>query len=217
MTVSVIIPVLDEELWISKSIASVRAAFPSCEIIVVDGSSTDATVAVAEAAGATVMISKRGRGRQLRLGASHASGEILVFLHADTLLPADASTVITSAFANESMRIATFRLTFDREGFLFRLYERFGLIESVFTRFGDSCIVVRRSFYDEIGGFPDWSWFEDVRLLQKARAIATVHTLPSSVVTSARKFDTNGIIRQQVRNGFLLLRYLLRSLPVRLL
>jgi len=83
----------------------------------------------------------------------------------------------------------------------------------MFTRFGDQCIVIRKSFFNEIGGFPDWPLFEDVHLLRLARRHTKIISLPSAVITSARRFEARGIIKTQLVNGFLLLLYLFGVSP----
>ena len=81
--------------------------------------------------------------------------------------------------------------------------------DSILTRFGDQCIVVRKDFFNELGGFPDWPLFEDVEFLRRARKRTRIQSFPLEVVTSARRFKKNGIYRQQIFNGLLVLQYLL--------
>ena len=88
--------------------------------------------------------------------------------------------------------------------------------DSLWTRFGDQCIVVRRSFFDKIARFPQWSLFEDVGFLQKARKITRIHSFPAKVITSAHKFRKNGFIRQQIYNGWLIVQYLMGVSPNKL-
>lgn len=209
MQYSVVIPALNEERTIARCLQHARSVLPGAEFIVVDGGSADATCSAAAAAGAVVLSHSAGRGGQCNAGANAARGNILLFLHADTLLPPSTATVLTAAFADSTVQIGTFRLQFDRTTALLRLYSACTRFDSLFTRFGDQCIVVRRSLFDALDGFPDWPLFEDVHFLRLARRRTTVHSFPASVTTSARRFTQDGIVRRQVRNGLLICQYLL--------
>ena len=205
---SVIIPALDEAAWVGGAVRHIKQIDDTVEVIVADGGSGDATRDEARAAGAEVIAARRGRGPQCRAGACLARGEILVFLHADTLLPADAFALLDDCFADRDVKIGTFRLRFDRDHWLLRLYAFFARLDSPLTRFGDQGIAIRRGFYQELGGFPDWQRFEDVHLLRQARRCTRVHFFPAAVTTSARRFERDGLIRTQLRNARLLLGYL---------
>lgn len=153
-SISVIIPTLDEASQIAGTVAHVRALAPRVEIFVVDGGSRDDSRRLAVAAGAKVISSARGRGKQCHAGAERASGEVLVFLHADTHLPVNAFSLLADAFADPAVQIGTFGLRFDRNHWLLRAYAFLARLDSVWTRFGDQCICVRAGFYHELGGFP---------------------------------------------------------------
>ncbi len=213
---SVIVPALNEGARLGATLASIRGTLPGAEIIVAPADSSDGTAAVALSGGARLAPSGRGRGRQCQAGALAAGAGLLLFLHADTLLPADAGEVIGRHFARPEVRIATFRLAFDGAGPLLRFYAWWTRWDSVFTRFGDQGIVVRRDFHAELGGFPPWPLFEDVELLRRARRMTRVWSLPASVTTSARRFTRGGGVRQQLRNGWLLAQFLLGASPDRL-
>jgi rSAM/selenodomain-associated transferase 2/rSAM/selenodomain-associated transferase 1 len=217
MTYSVIIPTYNEEVRLRQCIDSVRRSLSTfVEIIVADGGSTDSTLAIANEAGVQVCLSDNGRGTQCDAGATIASGKILLFLHADTTLPLDALDILTRWFQDDDVQIGTFRLSFDSDDLLLRFYSIFTRFDSVFTRFGDQCIVVRKTFYDDLGGFSHWRLFEDVQLLQLARKRTIIHSFPSTVATSARRFLRRGVLRQQLHNGVSILRFLLGESPDRL-
>lgn len=216
MNFSVIIPTIQEEETLWKCVQRVRLIEPKMEIVIADGGSSDATIDIAQRENTIVCCSPRGRGRQLNAGARCSSGEVLLFLHADTLLPLDAVEVLREQFGNEATQVGTFRLTFDVKHPLLALYSFCSRFDSVFTRFGDQCIAVRKSFFQQIGGFPDWSLFEDVQFLRRARARTRVHSFRSEVTTSARRFVAHGILRQQIRNGICLVKYFLGGSPERL-
>ena len=212
-TFSVIIPSLNEAETIEKCVESVQASAPEAEIIIVDGGSDDTTLMLAHRAGARTVLSAPGRGIQANAGAAVAEGDILIFLHADTVLPSNAFALLRRYFQKPKIQIGTFRLTFDRSHWLFSLYTFLSRFDCVFTTFGDQCIVIRRRFFHDLGGFPDWPLFEDVRLLQKARARTTVHSFPAPITTSSRRFEREGIIRQSLRNGWYVLQYLMGVSP----
>lgn len=216
MKFSVIIPTFQEERTLRNCVQRIRLIEPKTEIIIADGGSSDATIDIAQCENTIVCCSPCGRGRQLNAGARCSSGEILLFLHADTLLPLDAFDILREQFQNDATQVGTFRLAFDVKHPLLALYSFCSRFDSVFTRFGDQCIAVRRSFFRQVGGFPDWSLFEDVRFLQRARKRTRVHSFRSEVTTSARRFVAHGILHQQVRNGICMFEYLLGIPPERL-
>lgn len=197
---SVIIPTLNEEEIIEKCIHNIRLINENVEIIIADGNSADATTRIAEKCGVRVCASEPSRGIQCNLGASIATGDILVFLHADTELPAIAFDQLSKYFQNSKIQTGTFRLSFDNNHWFLRLYSIPSRFECVLTRFGDQCIVVRKSFFNSIGGFPCWALFEDLGFIQKARKITRIYRFPAAVKTSARRFLKHGIFRQQLLN-----------------
>ncbi len=216
LSISVVVPTLDEAERIVGTLAAVRAALPRANVVVADGGSRDGTATLAVHAGARVVPCSRGRGVQCAAGAAHARSDLLLFLHADTFLPPNAATVLAHAFARPEVQIGTFRLSFDDGSRFLRACAWFTRFDSVFTRFGDQGIAVRRSFYEQLGGFPPWPLFEDVELLRRARRRTRVWSFPACVTTSARRFQRRGAIRQQLQNTKLLLRFLAGASPERL-
>lgn len=211
--ISVIIPTLNEAAGLAATLDRVRSVLPHAEIVVADGGSTDGTAGIALAHGVRLVSGPRGRGRQLAAGAEVAHAEVLLFLHADTRLPPDALAVIERGLADPRVRIGTFRLSFDSGSWFLRVCAWFTRYDSVFTRFGDQGIVVRRDFYTQLGGFPAWPLFEDVELLRRARRLTRIISFPSAVITSARRFRRGGHLGQQCRNGWLLCRFLAGTSP----
>lgn len=211
---SIVIPSLNEGAVIGATLERIRACAPGAEVLVVDGGSTDDTVAIVQRAGARVTKAERGRGVQCHAGAQQTRSEWLLFLHADTLLPLAFERVLGEFAARPTAHIGTFRVRFSDGGWLLNaLTWAANRFDSVLTRYGDQGILVRRSFYDEIGGFPPWPLFEDVALLQAARKRTRVHWLPAQVSTSARRFQERGLLRQRLLNAGLMLRYLAGASP----
>jgi len=207
-TYSVIIPALNEADRISRCIQQIRVLQSHAEIIVADGGSADSTVEIAQQMGALVVRDGRGRGTQCNAGTRKARGKILLFLHADTILPVDAFQILDRSFNNDDVKIGTFRLIFDDPHPLLKLYAKFSCFDSILTRFGDQGIAVRSTFLDRLGGFQDWPLFEDVRLFQDARQLTRIYSFPAAVTTSARRYLQNGIIRQQLMNLWVMIQYL---------
>lgn len=213
MKYSIIIPTYYAQETLIRIISSTRRAFNNSEIIIVDGGSHDKTVSLAEACADEVVVSKKGRGIQMNKGVERATGDMLVFLHADTILPRNAEEILEAEFSSQQIQIGTFRMRFDKDHWLLNFYGKLTKFDSLWTRFGDQCIVMRRSFFDQIGGYPNWPLFEDVRLLQEARRQTRIYSFPGNVVTSASKYLENGILNQQLKNGWLILLYLLGVSP----
>jgi rSAM/selenodomain-associated transferase 2 len=207
-TFSIIIPTLNEERLLPACLERLRDLPPGSEILVADGGSQDRTLAIAADHGARVCHAPRGRGPQCNTAAAQAQGSILLFLYADTVLPANAFEIVQTWFAQEYVCIATFRLQFDVAHWLLDPAPVVTQFDTVFTRFGDQGIVVRRWFFEAIGGFPDWPLFEDVRLLEKARFRTIVHSLPATVISSARKYQRDGVLNNHLANVWLILQYL---------
>ncbi len=211
---SVIIPTLNEERALSGTISRAWETLgEGVQVVVVDGGSVDATAPLARVAGCHVIESDAGRGRQMRAGAEVATGEWLLFLHADTLLPREAGRVIEGFAGRGRERVATFRLRFDSPGRFLSVCAYFTRFDSVWTRFGDQGVLVHRDHYERLGGMPDWPLFEDVEFLRRARRLAPVVSLPAAVVTSARRFERKGAWRQQALNAWLLHRFLRGESP----
>jgi len=213
ISISVIVPTLNEGKHLAATLARISQQLPDAEIIVTDGGSTDATIDIARSFGAILVTASGGRGGQLIEGAKHAQGAVLLFLHADTLLPDIAGTMIADHFLRNEVQVATFRLVFDEPHWFLQISAWFTRFDSVFTTFGDQGIIIRRECYDALNGFPPWPLFEDVELLRRARRITKIRTLPVAVTTSARRFSRRGIFSQQWLNTRLLLRFLVGTSP----
>lgn len=177
--------------------------------------STDSGVDSTATSGIQRLRAPRGRGTQCNAGAARATGPLLLFLHDDTALPVEAPGVVSNAFADPRTQIACFRLRFDHEHWLLAIYAFCSRFDSSLTSFGDQGILIRRSFFAAIGGFPDWPLFEDVDLLNRARhrTRKRIKKLPAVVTTSTVRFLENGILRQQLLNAELMLRFSLGASP----
>ena len=206
---SVVIPTLNEEAVIGQSIDAIRAEHAAAEIIVADGGSADGTVRIAESRGVTVCHAPRGRGTQSNAGAAAASGDVIIFLHADTALPPGAFQYLADLFADPEVKTGTFGLKFDRRHWLLGLISAYTSMHRGKQRFGDAGITIRKDFFHQCGGFPDQKLFEDYELLRRAGKKTCLIRFPLKVTTSARRFEERGPLRQLVLNSWFTARYML--------
>jgi rSAM/selenodomain-associated transferase 2 len=219
---SFIIPVWNEEAIISRMIEHVRGlrASGSAEIIVVDGDPAGRTIKVARHMGVKTAISEKGRGNQMNLGASLAAGEILIFLHADTLLPPDALELIETAMENSSCIAGAFDLAIDSERPVFRLIEKAASLRSRMTRipYGDQTIFIRKSDFRELGGFRDIPIMEDVEIMQRIKKRkGKICIIGRAVMTSPRRWEKEGIVYTTLRNWLLIALYFCGAKPEKLI
>jgi hypothetical protein len=156
----------------------------------------------------SVVAAVKGRGTQCNAGARVARGDLLLFLHDDSLPPANAHRLLEEAFVRGEARTACFRLRFDEYHWLLGLSAWLTRFDSLWTSFGDQGIAIRRDQFTALGGFPEWPIFEDVELLRRARRHGGVHKLAGEMITSAVRYRENGVIRQQLLNAWLILRFL---------
>jgi rSAM/selenodomain-associated transferase 2 len=216
--ISVIIPTLNAEATLAPTLAAlVPAAVDGLirEVIVVDGGSGDRTAKIAEESGATLMERGGGRGPQLRAGADQARFPWLLFLHADTELETGWEREVTGFMeaverGKRPQAAAAFRFALDDAGFRPRLMERLVALRCGMLRlpYGDQGLLLPRSLYAEIGGFPALELMEDVAIARRLgrRRIALLRT---QAVTSALRYRRDGYLRRSLRNQLCLMLYFL--------
>jgi len=188
MRISVIIPVLNEESCLEDTLNAIRALAPE-EILVADGGSTDRSVEIASAF-AKVIHSPRGRGIQQATAASQAYGEVLWFLHADTVPAPGALGAIFACLQDPSTAGGNFSLCFDGGGRSARqLTQIYPWLRLLGLCYGDSGIFVRRSVYLQTAGFQPYPLFEDVDMVRQIRRSGKFRTLPERLTTSSRRFE----------------------------
>lgn len=215
--ISIIIPAINEENCLGATLAALTDE-PERELIVVDGGSTDATRQIALDHGGTVIESEPGRAAQMNRGAAAASGGILLFLHADTLLPQGFGIAVRRCLATPDVAAGAFGLTIDAPGTTLRLIEKLTNLRSRFfqTPYGDQGLFVKASLFRKIGGFPETPLFEDLLLARRLTTAGRVVTLPERVATSARRWTSNGPLRTTLFNQFILLGFWCGISPARL-
>ncbi len=204
MKISVILPVLNESENIAKAICHLQqyGADHLAEIIVVDGGSSDQTVALAKAAGANVYASPlTGRAAQLEFGVRQSKSDILYFVHADTLPPKSFAAEIGRALQN-GYHMGNFQYDFDSSSWLLRINAYFTRFRWFFTLGGDRTFFIRKQTYQELGGFdPEYVIMEEYDFLRRAmRSGYDFAMIPRSCIVSARKYEENGWLRVQIAN-----------------
>jgi len=218
MTLSIIMPVLDESACIEAILAAL-APYPmrGCELIVVDGGSRDKTLALARPLADHVLTAPRGRAAQMNAGASVAHGDIFLFLHADTKMPANAGALIREGLAQSGRVWGRFDVRFD-QGRVMPLIAIMMNLRSRLTGIatGDQAIFVTRAAFDKIGGFPAQPLMEDIAFSARIRHISRPAYIRARVTTSARRWRKQGILRTVFLMWRLRLAYFLGADPARL-
>jgi rSAM/selenodomain-associated transferase 2 len=195
---SVVVPALNEAPGIRDTLLPLqplRAA--GHEVIVVDGGSTDDTVRLAEPLSDRVLCSPPGRARQMNAGARAARGEVLLFLHADTLLPQGAERLIVEGLARSGRGWGRFDVRLTGRHPLLVLTARLISLRSRITGVatGDQAIFVLRDWFEAAGAFPDIPLMEDLALTRSLRRRGRPLCLRHRVVTSSRRWEERGIVR----------------------
>ena len=194
--ISVIIPTLNEERVLTTTLQ--RARQPGVhEIIVVDGGSTDTTRARAIALADLVVSAPRGRAAQMNAGAARASGDLLLFLHADTWVPNGFADAVAAACTPPEVVGGRFDVQLEPTspllwltGELINLRSRLSRIAS-----GDQAIFIRRAVFEQLGGYADIPLMEDIDLTRRMKRAGRVACLRARVTTSARRWQKHGVVR----------------------
>jgi rSAM/selenodomain-associated transferase 2 len=218
MRISVIIAALNEAANIVRAVTSAQESGAD-EVIVADGGSGDETCALAELSGAQVVSTSRGRAVQQNAGARAATGDVLLFLHADNWLGKEAISQIRSAVDRGKNKLCgAFQQKIEAALFIYRLLER-GNAERVRwfgLPYGDQAIFVTRGLFEQVGGFPEEPFLEDVLLMQRLRRVSWPLLLPGPVYVSPRRWEQRGVIRQTLRNWGILTAFSLGASPQKL-
>ena len=190
---SVIVPVLDEARRIGRTLEEIDRVAGIDEVVVVDGGSRDDTVAIARShLGVRVRLARRGRARQMNLGARVARGDVLLFLHADCTLPRDAVEHVRAALAEPHVVAGAFRIRTVLDDRRHWVRPLLGLADRRSRRtrlpYGDQALFVRRSAFFAVGGFPEVPIFEDIELARRLWRIGRIVTVPACVEVSGRRF-----------------------------
>jgi len=219
MQVSIIIPTLEEGGGIASQVERCLSLSPRPEVIVADGGSRDDTRSRAAAAGARVVSSPRpGRAFQMNAGGTCASGEVLLFLHADVILDQRAYAMMLRALDDPALSGGAFRRRFDSSSRLLlfgcRLADLRGRWIRVFL--GDQAIFVRRAAFHSLGGYPEILLFEDLEFSRRLARRGKTALLEGMVIASSRRFHREGTVGQLCKNLYLTALFLAGADPARL-
>jgi rSAM/selenodomain-associated transferase 2 len=218
-SLSIVIPALEEAANLARVLPDLVAREPGAEVLVVDGGSQDDSRAVvARTPSVRWLSAPRGRAHQMNAGARIAGGDVLLFLHADTLLPDGAGAAIQVALADPGVVGGRFDVRLDSArpllGLVGRLMNWRSRLSGIAT--GDQAIFVRRTVFEALGGYPDIPLMEDIELTRRLKRYGRLAALRPCVVTSARKWEREGVLRTIVLMWALRLLYALGVSPARL-
>lgn len=215
--VSVVIPACNEAPELPRTLDAARCGEPH-EIIVVDGGSTDATREIARARDAIVLTAPAYRATQMNRGAAIATGEWLLFLHADTLLPADYAHHVRETLAPPGVVAGAFEFAIADDFPSRRWIERATNFRARRWQspYGDQALFLRRETFRQAGGFPELPIMEDYELVHRLRARGKISIAPAAALTSGRRWRDLGAVRTTLLNGAIILAYRLGVPPARL-
>jgi rSAM/selenodomain-associated transferase 2 len=215
--ISVIIPTLNEASVIATTLRHIPRG-GDVELIVVDGSSHDGTVAIAEASGARVIRTASNRAQQMNAGAAIARGEILLFLHADTRLPADFARAVHTVLSRPKVVAGAYRLRIDSPRWSLRVVEALANFRSRWLKmpYGDQALFLRARHFRTAVGFSNLPIMEDFEFVRRLGRWGRIAIAPAVVVTSARRWEKLGVLRTTLLNQVIILAYLLGVAPARL-
>lgn len=215
---SVIVPMLNEVDAIANTLHAIRRSTPDAEIVVVDGGSVDESVAIAKPLCDYVFVSRRGRAVQMNAGGRASHGDVLAFVHADTLVPPTFAADIASALADAAVVGGRFDVQLDLSALPYRVIGATISLRSRISRTatGDQAIFVRRDVFDRLGGFPALELCEDLDFSRRMKRVGRVACLRSCVTTSARRWNRDGVARTVVKMWLIRAMYLLGVPPARL-
>jgi rSAM/selenodomain-associated transferase 2 len=217
LKISIIIPVLNEAPTITSVISTAQTA-NNVEIIVADGGSSDGTADIAKSLGVRVIFTAPGRATQMNAGAASATGDILLFLHADTLLPPGYDSGVRVALAKPHTVAGAFELKIDAPQYSLRLVEKGVNCRSHFLQmpYGDQAIFLYSATFDKIGGFPDLPLMEDFEFVRRLKTQGRIQIVPQPVLTSARRWQQLGVIQTTAINQIVIIAYFFGVSPDRL-
>jgi len=199
-SIGIVVPVFNEAAILEEALERLRRVARTLPVVVADGGSTDGSAGIARRFFHTELCPEPNRGSQMNRGARCLGNDVLLFLHADSRLPDDFADHIRMALQNTRVVGGSFRLVFDDPHPMLRFYAWCTQFPGRFFHFGDQAFFVRREIFQQMGGFHSLPFLEDVDFLRRLRHHGRFLVLPVPVVTSARRFQKRGVIRQQLLN-----------------
>ena len=216
-TVSIIIPVLNEAAIVKQTLARLQQHSES-EIIVVDGGSEDNTVAIAQQLVKVITVVGQSRAAQMNAGANIARGDILLFLHADTQLPANFVSLASQTLAQPGVIAGAFELAIEGNHKSLRWVERLVKMRShlLSLPYGDQAIFISKSAFLKLEGFADLPIMEDFEFIERAKTQGKIAIAPAAVTTSSRRWQKLGVWQTTLINQLIIAGYYLGVSPVKL-
>lgn len=217
MNISIIIPTLNEQASLGLLLDTLQS-YHGLEIIVADGGSNDNTLDIAKEYDVRAVSSEPGRGVQQNMGAKLASGEILLFLHCDTILPENFDKHIENLIDQPGTAAGAFRLKINANGAGFRLIEWGANLRSRLFKmvYGDQALFMYRKTFHRVGGFPGQLILEDVELVRRIKQIGRIQLAPVAVITSKRRWQRYGLLRTTLLNQVILIGNFFKVSPEKL-
>ncbi len=215
--ISIIIPTLNESQNIKATINSTQES-TNVEVIVVDGGSQDNTVEIAKSFGVKVITGDKNRARQMNAGAKNATGDIFLFLHADTLLPDNFDEMIRSALQKPLIVAGAFALKINAPKAALRLVEWGVKLRSKWFNmpYGDQGIFLTKEKFNDICGFPELAIMEDFELIRNLKSLGRIALISSPVITSPRRWLKKGILQTTLINQIVIIAYFIGISPERI-
>jgi rSAM/selenodomain-associated transferase 2 len=215
--ISIIIPVLNDAQRLSETL-TIQTAATNVELIVVDGGSQDDTISIAQTAGVKLLHSPPGRAIQMNQGAAISAGDILLFLHADTQLPARFDALVRDTLSQPNTIAGAFELNIDAKSSGVRLVEWGANLRSRYLQlpYGDQAIFLTKAVFQAVGGFPELPIMEDFEFMRCLKRKGTIKIVRAAVLTSGRRWQTLGVVRTTLINQFVIGAYFLGVSPERI-
>ncbi|MFK7806362.1 MAG: TIGR04283 family arsenosugar biosynthesis glycosyltransferase [Saprospiraceae bacterium] len=202
-TLSIIIITLNEAENVCRLLEHLQSAKTDrvVDVLLVDGGSTDDTCGIAATRGATILESpRRGRAAQMNYGAKHAKGDVLYFVHADSLPPLSYVEDIFSAVEN-GFPIGCYRFAFDSDRLLLKVNSYFTRFDKMWCRGGDQTLFITRQLFEDLNGYDEnYQVMEEYNLIGRARESHPFLIIPKDVLVSARKYEQNSYLKVQLAN-----------------
>jgi rSAM/selenodomain-associated transferase 2 len=209
LSLGIVMPVLNEAAILDRALRRLKEIAGGQPVVIVDGGSTDGSAEIARRYFSDVLAAPANRGAQMNLGARAVVADAVLFLHADSALPADFAARVAGALADPRIAGGCFRLRFDADTPLLRFYAWCTRFPGRFLHFGDQAFFFRREAFEKLGGYRELPFLEDADILRRllvpgflglGRRAGRFVVLPVEVTTSARRFLRTGVLRQQLLN-----------------